>query len=287
MAQFNPNVPDSRDPNYLSYSRPISSPESNRTAEYEGNVAKYKGQAALHEGEADMYLGKAAQYTGQGLEALFKGIGDIFATGVKAADTYIKKNIDQDVYTMVDAERNAYTAELERAKEPGALPIGAMTGPALVDPKAVPKEGSMNILNAEAQPIPQGIEQGISRISQLVEARQNGKLSETPYIGNLNSVAKALRAQYPGHRDYIDSKIAEVTGMTPANAYVRSLVHDLNAAMAGTKNDRDKLVDNLISDLRKANSEGVYGANDVIDKVLEDGNISYGFKWLNQQNAER
>lgn len=82
MAKFNPDVPNSNDPNYLGYSRPIS--------QYEGDTS----------------LGTA-----------LKGIGNVIETGAKGFDFAIKSNIEDQIYEAVDTERGAYTAALEDTKD--------------------------------------------------------------------------------------------------------------------------------------------------------------------------
>lgn len=79
MPIFNPNVPNTNDPNYLGYSQRPQQMEANRQ-----------------------------------WEALFKGVGNVLDTGFKAVDTVVKAKIEDTVNQGVDAMRNAYTNVLER-----------------------------------------------------------------------------------------------------------------------------------------------------------------------------
>src|SRR5258707_2375647 len=57
---------------------------------------------------------------------------------------------------------------------------------------------------------------------------------------NLNSLAKQLRAQYPGYKDYIDEQIKAVSGVDPANAVMRNLLEDINRNATNAKSEHDK-----------------------------------------------
>lgn len=82
MAQFNPNVPDMQDPNYLGYSKVIEAPPPDMT----------KAIALKTAGDA------------------ITGIADV-------ADNYVKKTIDKDIETGVDKERDQYTSALQTMKD--------------------------------------------------------------------------------------------------------------------------------------------------------------------------
>jgi len=284
MVAFNPDVPDQRDPNYLRYSQPISQPEGDKSAIYSGESAKYAGQVSQHLGEAAQYAGKAAEFAGQGLGDLFKGIGDVFTSGIKAADQFVKKNIDQDVYSAVDAQRNEYTAQLERTSSPDSSGqvIDQGTMPAFVRPGTKPPGPAMDLTGSNAGNVPQSIDKGLSRIDTLVAARANDKMTETMYIGQLDSIAKELRARYPGYREYIDQKISESTGMIPANAYIKSLIQDINAASASTKSEYDKAFAAIAKEVEK----GTPNSRAYMDRLRATGDVSGTFDFIEKVNAQ-
>ncbi len=75
---------------------------------------------------------------------------------------------------------------------------------------------------------------GVARVGQTIsgldEAYQQGKLSESYYNARLLSIVKEAKAQYPGFKDEIDGIVQKTTGINPANALVRSLRADMDAA---------------------------------------------------------
>lgn len=81
MAQINPSVPQTQDPNYLGYSHPIETPKPNTTV-----------------GEA------------------LKGVGESISTGLKAGDEIVKNFIDQEAWDKLSKERTAETNRLEGIK---------------------------------------------------------------------------------------------------------------------------------------------------------------------------
>lgn len=92
MAEFTPRIPGSQDPNYLSYSRPISQPEPDNTL---GN--------------------------------LFKGLGNLVDSGVKGIDTMFRERIDKSLEMKnVEREKETYTAALEHAKQTGEVPANIL-----------------------------------------------------------------------------------------------------------------------------------------------------------------
>jgi hypothetical protein len=231
VAQFNPGVPDTNDPNYLSYSRPISTPESDKSAVYAGQAKEFEGKKSQYLGEAKQYEGKAEAYEGQAYEALFKGLGDIFTSSVKTADNIIKSQIDSEIYSSVDAQRTTYTKQLEEMGKGPAPQVNPQ-------PELLADEFSGQSRKAST---PREIEEGIDNARSMVSARENGKMTQTEYIRNVNMLATRLRTQYSGHRDYIDTKMAEVTGMNPANAYIKSMINDINATQAALQSGKNKI----------------------------------------------
>lgn len=83
MAQFNPQLNPTNDPNYLGMSHPISQPEPNRT-----------------------------------LSSLFSGIGNIFENTVKAEDLAKKHQIDENLYRDLSYERDLFTQGVEQLRGP-------------------------------------------------------------------------------------------------------------------------------------------------------------------------
>lgn len=150
------------------------------------------------------------------------GAGDLISSATKIADTWVKENINEDVRTNVDRLRDEATASYEISR-------------------------NQQTLAPETPQIPGGLQAGLERVNALGQAQAQsgggtGKANDTLYTAALNSYAKQLRNQYPGYRDYIDSKIQQVSGIDPANAYMRNLLEDINRNSQSQKGEVDKAV---------------------------------------------
>lgn len=169
---------------------------------------------------------------------LIKSVGEGITGAVNIADEWVKKNIDTDVKAKVDTERDIYTANLEATR--------ATQQKGLI-PNPNPYTQDLLAFNGDPQDVPGGLQSGLDRVDQLGTAKAAGgsKINDTLYTANLNSVAKNLRAQYPGYRDYIDQRISAVSGMDPANAYYKNLMQDINYS-ANKTDSLQKHTENLI-----------------------------------------
>lgn len=237
MAAFNPQVQNVETPNYSGYTKPVEGPTP------------------------DSSTGMLLQTLGKGIEG-----------GVKIVDDFIKKDIDDNVYKQVDAERAKYTASLEKVKEQqanGSLPAGSSSND-LMDSNA-----SMD------KPVPENLEAGVSGIDRLNAARKAGKINDTYYTQQLNSIAKNMRNQYPGYRDYIDEKIKGVTGMDPANAYYRNLMEDINRNNTAAKSAKDP-IESFIR--QRSNLDGMPEMANLYKAGKIDENGIY--EWANKQEAQ-
>lgn len=88
MAKFNPDVPDTQDPNYLGYSHSIEQPKPNMT-----------------------------------LAETFKGIGDTFKSAISAADTIAKEKVEQELRTGITAEQDKFIGKLETTTKNSVLTL--------------------------------------------------------------------------------------------------------------------------------------------------------------------
>lgn len=160
---------------------------------------------------------KADTSTGITLDTVGKGIENV----VKIADTAVKEDIKDKVDTGVDKLRDATTAQLVAIRN---TQIG----------------GQQSMLPDDGAPTPpSGLQSGISRLNTLgvAMAQNGGKANDTLYTGALNAQAKQLRAQYPGYRDYIDEQIKSISGVDPANAYMKNLMEDINKSAENNKTE--------------------------------------------------
>lgn len=238
MAIFNPQVePGNADmPNYFKYSEPIKQPE------------------------ADQSVGIALKTAGTALDG-----------AAELADSTIKGIIKTDTYNRVDAERNSFTGFLDASKNPSDPNNG---NPSSVGPDG-PQPAPLNLLAGNTQSTPGAIQGSIDKISTIQAGLDGNKISETTYYQRLNSITKDLRATYPGYRDYIDSEVSKITGVTPANAYISSMIQDINRQSASQNKDKEywqhKIVDNA----------GFPEADKMLQQYNQTGDSNKVMQWLN------
>jgi len=211
MAVFNPSVPDTQDPNYLSYPRVIDAPPPNTSS------AK-----------------------------LINTISGSVDTGISIVDTAIKKNIDNEAYKQIDPIRDQFTQGLEQVKKD--LDSGVVPGPAKAVGGTTSGSGSLLDANAEASDadveLPAGLESGLSRVDRLAAAKASGspRLNDTDYARDTLSVAKQLRAQYPGYREYIDQRVSQASGLPVANSYYQNMLQDINRQLVQMSKQKDDVL---------------------------------------------
>jgi hypothetical protein len=133
-------------------------------------------------------------------------------------DTWMKEKVHAGIDALRDTTTKAYE-NIRNAQVSGGKP----------DPRAVQTAGfDGSLMAANTDNIPEGLSAGLDKAGNLAAARSQGKANDTLYTAGLNAMAKQLRAQYPGHADYIDEQIAKISGVNPANAYMQNLLQDIN-----------------------------------------------------------
>ncbi len=154
------------------------------------------------------------------------------AEGLDAA-VRTAESIDQDIIkdkvrVGVDALQRTTTAAYENVRD-------SMLSGAAADPRAANVAGLSLVRNAAAD-IPAGLDSGIDRAENIGAARAQGNLkaNDTLYTGALNSLAKQLRAEYPGHIDFIDEQMRRISGKDAANAYMDNLMSDIGRLATGS-----------------------------------------------------
>lgn len=201
----------------------------------------------------------------QSMGKLFEGFGNSLEIGVKGVDFAIKNDIDKKAYAAVDPERDAYTAALEGGL---AAASGAPKGQAAEQLKA----RGMGNTNAP----PQDIDRQLGYVQSIKDGADAGKFNDTYYKGRLIAAVKDLRAEYPGYREYIDKKVASITGFDPANAKITDLLTDLNNLVGKKDNTRE----HLMTDLRKY-IDDIPGVADIMKKVVNGSmDVNAGYDWL-------
>lgn len=163
-------------------------------------------------------------------------VAGLLGEGVKAAgvvDTAIKEGIKNKAYEQVDPQRDQFTSALESVKKQldnGTLAVGNRKS--LLDANA----------SADETPdLPDGVSGGIDRIQQLAQAYGAGspKINDTQYSAATLSIAKQLRAQYPGYREEVDQAVSQASGLPVANSYYQNLMTDINRQLQQMKTKKE------------------------------------------------
>src|SRR6266852_2470682 len=160
--------------------------------------------------ESDKSKGIALSTIGEGIQ----GAATIAETG---AEDYLKEKVRAGVDTLRDTTTLAYE-DIRKYQVQGTAP----------DPQAARTAGFTGKLTSDGPDIPDGLQSGLDKATTLSLAKAQGKANDTLYTGALNAMAKQLRSQYPGHRDFIDEQISRISGINPANAYMQNLLVDIN-----------------------------------------------------------
>lgn len=218
MATFDPSIPNTSTsaPEFINFSKPISPFELK--ADESGKIAA-------------------------------EGYGHIFAEGVDAADSTIKKGIEQEAFNRI----TPVTDNITEALEGSMAEIKSGLKPTLPTAK-VASDASDNLLatpGADAQAsanIPENIQQGLSSIDRLQNTLKLRPELKTLYSGQVAAIQKDMRANAgPGYRAYVDSEVSKVTGGVDANSHLRDLITQVAQAADQKNHFQQKIEDDLIS----------------------------------------
>lgn len=240
MAIFNPQVDPTRDPNFFKYSDSISQPK------------------------ADESKGIALKTIGEGIEG-----------GVHLADTVVKDVIKSDVYAQVDKERKDFSTALTNTRNFGN-PAGA-NAPAGEDPSP---NTPINLFEGQKASVPSAINAGIKQAATVQAGLDGNKISQTTYYQRLDDIAVKMRTAYPGYRDYIDKEISHITGVTPANAYVDSIIQDINRQSTNANKEKEFWTHQIVN-------SGFPGNDEVLAQFERDGNHNRVAQYLAYNNGIR
>jgi hypothetical protein len=216
-------------PNYGSNSRPVDIDPGIKPQGVAPNTILPEGvkqgdQSAMYAGEAAGASAKADAAGANVFGELFTGITKTVGFLGKAGVEMVKKDIEDKVYDVADRERQTYTDVLEKIKAGGGIK-------GVLDNNAEANNGGD--IPGEVGDLP-------STLEGLESAKGSGKISGSYYQSQLLTLAKNLRAKYPGFREEIDQAFTKVTGSNPANAYIRSLVSDINRAATTGNTERNR-----------------------------------------------
>jgi hypothetical protein len=136
-------------------------------------------------------------------EALFEGVGNTLRVAAAEKQSTEEQAIDKAVYKSHDQVSSEVILANTEANNLGA------------DNFFQTSTGSPDVSNS------------IGRLERLSQAKAAGKISDTYYWSQLNSTTQSLRAKYPNQRQYIDQRVSQITGGTPANQLRNALQQDL------------------------------------------------------------
>lgn len=203
MATLAPNVPTQGDPEYLRYSKPISSVEGNKAGYY-----------------------------------LAKGLGDTLEQGVSSTEKIVGDYVSNKTYEQLNSAAEREGQRLDVA-EANLLGTNANTDVQPRFAETVDSKGSLVPDNSQETPPP--VQNGIKTIASLKERYTNGKISETDYLADRAKILKDLNAQYPGFRKYITDGAARATGEGSADALIRARISDYNSIMSKLNENKNRV----------------------------------------------
>lgn len=209
MAEFNPQI-NPLDPNYLGYSRGT---DRAITADI-GQVPNIR-EIDYGTRKANTSIGDALSNVAKIGAGLNKVIGDV-----------IEETATERIRQGVETIRGPFTQDISSAL---GNPLGTQEPVIRTNEDVVPAE----LKNLDR------------RVGQLSSAKAAGKLTEAGYWLQLDNFARSMRQQFPGHKDFIDNKIAAYTGGNPANQLWRSqlsALQTLAAKASGNAEAEDKYI---------------------------------------------
>lgn len=153
---------------------------------------------------------------------IFKDLGNILPAAAKAAYNEIDQKISRGLQDQVNHVRNIFGVD------------DAVVAAAKDQPITGSKGDANNSLFEPAFKAGRGTPAGVARLgntmSNLQDAYQQGKLSETYYNARLMQIVKEAKAANPGFEEAVDQHIKQITGIDPANALRKSIQNDLDMA---------------------------------------------------------
>lgn len=203
MAVFNPQIPDTNDPNWLGWSKPVAQPAGDKST-----------------------------------ATALASIGEIGGEAIKFADTAIKSVLEDQVYTSAKDIQSRYTADLKNADDQIRLAQAGTKTPA---PAGSPLNILTADVPGGPQ-MPVDIKNLPVTIDGLGNARANGKLSETDYAGRVDTMLKDYRSRYPGYKEFIDNVGEKATGINAANKQIQSILGDINSYVTNVNAVRNRTI---------------------------------------------
>lgn len=108
------------------------------------------------------------------------------------------------------------------------------------------RQGAIHALETGQLAVPNEVTSGITKAENLTQAKIAGRLNESHYWNLLDAEARRLRAAHPGFKDYVDQRIAELTGGTPANKMLQELYQEQRAGLGSAEKEYNHYEELLI-----------------------------------------
>jgi hypothetical protein len=185
---------------------------------------------------------------------MLQGAGNVLKAAVTGIDEIFKSVIDSGLRKDLETERDATTGALETM---AGLPA---------DQRVSPIQPDLDVLKESSQR-PAGLD-GLDRaVTGAVNGAKAKPSMTTYYMGKLDTIAKDYRSQYPGYADYIDQRVASITGVNPANERLKDLMTMIQQNATGTKADTDKALSFMHSNMGHPDSQ-------LIVQAIASGQVS-------------
>lgn len=153
-----------------------------------------------------------------------EAVGDIVPVVARAGDQLIKRAVDEEIYSEADKLQREFGVD-----------------------------DTILANNEQVPEIPAELERSVENLKRLQTALAVRAISETTYDTKLASVVSGLRAKYTGSymRDYIDTKVSEVTGIRPQNKIRQDVfrqAEQLRQQAASVASDKERRHLNLLEE---------------------------------------
>lgn len=148
-------------------------------------------------------------------EALFSGAGEAITGAANAAYTGIVEKASDEWKKLFEPVRDAQG-------------VGDATA------------GASTRVDGSAPTTPAELEGFAARNAKLVEAKNEGRIGNTYYYSQLNSLVKEMKTRYPGFHNEVDAIVQKTTGVVPANALRNALLQELEKNQTEAQRKREQ-----------------------------------------------
>jgi len=240
MVTFAPNLPTQGDPEYLRYSKEIKQPEGSKAGYL---LSKGLGDAAEEGIKGIDKVGES--YTAQKSLEEFTALEDKHKADIRPTWEYYK-GLDQGVSAQDNPNENSDI-------------------PGLTSFQSTSTDGSGSLIQKN-QDLPPQITNGTKTAQALTERFGNGKLSQTQYDMEIDSLAKNLNSRFPLWQKEVGQSLSKATGRPNANQTVSDMIGDIN-----------RIQSQLNAKTNKMDSQIMGGTKDISDPQLRASIIDRHF----------